>query len=324
MPMSGSPSDTLSAVPGVAVGHAEVAGGDSGCTVVLGPFRGVVEVRGLATGTRELGTLEPTHLVRVVDAVLLSGGSAFGLAAAEGVVEWLEAEGRGFDAGVARVPVVPAAVIFDLAEGRARPSRREGRAACDAAAGAVSGAPVSTGRVGAGSGATVGKMGGAALAVPGGFGSAAVAAGQWTVGAAAVVNCVGSVRRPDGETVAGPRGSDGAWTDGEAILLAGLEDGRSSGDGGGPLPGTNTTLAVVATNAPLGKTDLARLARLAVTAFARTIVPVHTPFDGDVLFALSTGSLEREPEPVDPSTLMALGVAARDALERAILGAVTA
>jgi L-aminopeptidase/D-esterase-like protein len=322
--MNPSSNQTLSAVPGVTVGHAEVAGGESGCTVILGPFRGVVEVRGLATGTRELGTLESTHLVSVVDAILLSGGSAFGLAAAEGVVEWLETRGQGFDAGVARVPIVPAAVIFDLGEDRARPGRREGRAACEAAMSAGPSEPVATGRVGAGAGATVGKMGGPALAVPGGLGTATVAAGRWTVGAMAVVNCVGAVLGPDGAVVAGPRGEDGAWMDSETLLLDGLKDGPTPGGGGGPLPGANTTLAVVATDAPLGKADLARLARLASTAFARTIVPVHTPFDGDVLFALSTGNLEGEPGPVDSRIVMALGIAARDALEHSILGAVSA
>ncbi len=149
-------NDTLTAVPGLRVGQVEVEGGRSGCTVVLGPFRGVADVRGLATGTRELDPLSPEHLVPTIDALLFTGGSAFGLASADGVMAHLEEQGIGFDTGVARVPIVPAAVIFDLAEGVPRPGPKEGRKACETA----SDGPVAQGSVGAGAGALVGKVGG--------------------------------------------------------------------------------------------------------------------------------------------------------------------
>jgi L-aminopeptidase/D-esterase-like protein len=328
---------TITSVPGIAAGHAEVEGGGSGCTVILGPFRGVVEVRGLATGTRELGTLDPTHLVSTADAILLTGGSAFGLAAADGVVAWLEERGRGFDTGVAWVPIVPAAVIFDLAPERGRPGPREGYAACEAALGGSAGgseagfasAPLPTGRVGAGAGATAGKLAGVEFAASGGLGSACRSVGAWTVGALSVVNPVGAVHSLDGRVVAGPSRPGGEAVDGEADLLAEVEAALNAGEGGGegedrsgPFPGSNTTLSVLATDAPLSKADLARVARVASTAFARTVSPVHTPFDGDVLFALSTGSLEREPGPMEPRALMALGVAGRTVVEQSILGAV--
>ena len=153
-------------MPGVRVGHATAAGGETGCTVVLGPFRAAVEVRGLATGTRELGPLDPHHLVPQAHGIVLSGGSAFGLSTADGVMAWLEEGGVGFDTGVARVPIVPAAVIFDLAPGRARPDAAVGREACEAA----SDAPVQEGRVGVGAGASVGHWLGPQGASPGGLG----------------------------------------------------------------------------------------------------------------------------------------------------------
>lgn len=299
--------DAITAVPGIAVGHAEVEGGGSGSTVVLGPFRAAVEVLGMATGTRELATLDPRHLVGRVDALLLTGGSAFGLAAADGVVAWLEEQGRGFDTGVARVPLVPAAVIFDLAPGRHRPGFQEGYAA---AATAGTGA-VSVGSVGAGAGAQVGKLAGPQGASAGGLGTAAERAGGWTVGALAVVNALGDVVDGKGGVVAGARNQDGEFLDSSRLAR--------SGNRSDPLAGRNTSLAVVATDAPLAKVDLQRLARVAATAFARRISPVHTPFDGDVLFATSTSEEARE---VDPAALLELGVAARDALERAIETAV--
>ncbi len=316
---AGSPG--LTAVPGLEVGHAEVPGGGSGCTVVLGPLRAVCEVRGLATGSRELGPLSPEHLVPTVDALLLTGGSAFGLAAADGVMAWLAERDRGYDTGRARVPIVPAAVIFDLAEGVARPDAATGRAACEAA----SPDPVHTGRVGAGAGARVGKLAGLEASMPGGVGSAAVAAGPWTVGALAVVNALGDVLDASGAVVAGARGPDGAFLDGAALLRAALRDAGEDG-GGGEMrdlaAGTNTTLAVVATDAPLGARDLSRLARVAGNAFARRIHPVHTPFDGDVLFAASTADPGGEGEALPSTTVLALAVAAQAVLEDALTRAV--
>lgn len=305
---------TLTAVPGIRVGHAEVPGGGSGCTVILGPFQAAVEVRGMATGTRELGVLSPFHLAPQVDAVVLSGGSAFGLGAAEGVMDWLSERGEGFDAGVARVPLVPAAVIFDLGPGLPRPGRTEGRRAAESA----SAAAVPEGRVGAGAGATVGKLLGSDRASPGGLGSASLPWGDGTVGALAVVNAVGDVVGSDGAVLAGAGGSSGTAVRSDVLAL----------EGGGSedlMPGAHTTLALVATDVPLSRVDLGKLARMASAAFPRAISPVHTPFDGDILFALSTGrTLGHTPpgEALSPRDLMALGVIARSLVEEAIRRAV--
>lgn len=302
--------DTLTDVPGLQVGHAQVAGGGSGSTVVMGPFRGAVEVRGMATGTRELETLDPVHIVPRVDAVLLTGGSAWGLDAAGGVMERLEEEGRGFPtAPGTAVPIVPAAVIYDLEEGRPRPDRTTGRRAAESA----TGGPVSQGRVGAGAGATVGKLFGPGRASPGGVGSAALQAGDHPVGALAVVNAFGDVRKPGGLIAAGARRDDGSFADSATVLRT------AEGAPGRQWPaaeGTNTTLAVVATDAPLSRTDLQRVARVAATGVPRRVDPAHTPFDGDIVFALSTAGDEA---PLPPDQVLALGSTARDALEEAIL-----
>ncbi len=303
---------TLTSVSGIQVGHASVAAGDSGCTVALGPFRGAVEARGLATGSRELGALALEHLVPRVDGIVLTGGSAFGLASADGVVSWLAEQGRGHPTGVTPVPIVPAAVIFDLEEGRARPTRDEGYAACAAA----TAEPVAEGRVGAGRGATVGKVGGLDGAMAGGLGSWAVSSGAYRVGALAVVNALGDVRDASGRIVAGARSADGSWLDTAAFLVQGVAPGEMDG----LAAGTNTTLAIVATDAPLSRVALARLARVAANGFARRITPVHTPFDGDIVFALSTAEGE---QPMSSSEVLALGAAAQDALEKAITRAVT-
>lgn len=298
---------TITDVPGISVGHATVPGGESGCTVVLGPFRGAVHVGGLATGTRELDALEPAHVVPRIDAVLLTGGSAYGLAAADGVMAWLAERGRGFETGVVPVPIVPTAVIFDLAEGRERPGPAEGRAACEAAATD----PVSSGRVGAGSGALVGKILGRDHASPGGIGSFAVELEGYAVGALAVVNALGDVLDGSGRILAGARNDDGTFLD----TAKHLRQQRLEGEFG-----SNTTLAVVATDAPLSQVDLGRVARVASTALARRISPVNTPFDGDVTFSLSTADRVESPSSAE---IMALGVAARDALEASIERAVS-
>jgi len=314
---------TLTGVPGFRVGHAEVPDGGSGCTVVLGPFRGAVEIRGLATGSREMGVLSPNHLVDGLDAVLLTGGSAFGLAAADGVMGWLEERGQGFDTGVARVPLVPAAVIFDLAAGRARPGPAEGRAACDAA----SESPVAEGRVGAGSGATVGKILGPAGSSAGGVGSTSRVWRDHRIGALAVVNALGDVVGRGGQILAGARGRDGILLDTDRHLLEGRApgsfgdagSGADGGEGGGPVPGANTTLVVLGTDLPLSRIELGRLARMAAGALPRAISPVNTPFDGDILFALSSGP---EGGSLPPGDMLSLGVAARAVTEEAIRRAV--
>lgn len=292
-------------VPGLLIGHAHDLTARTGCTVVLGPFRAACDIRGTATGTREIHTLSPLHLVGRADAILLTGGSAFGLTAADGVVAWIEARGGGFDTGVARVPIVPAAVIFDLGVGAAdvRPDAAMGRAACEAA-----GVDVPEGRVGAGTGAMVGKALGPERASPGGVGTASVRGAGYTVGALAVVNALGDVLDDAGRIVAGALDDEGAFADSAVVARSGLA--------GPPLaPGTNTTLCVVATDAPLDRVSLQALARAGSTGQARRTSPAHTPFDGDVTFAVSTAP---DPEPTPPARLLALTALAADAVAVAI------
>lgn len=303
-------------VPGLRVGHGSAYGGKSGCTVVLGPFRAAVEVRGLATGSRELGVLDPRHLVPRADAILFAGGSAFGLAAADGVMGWLAEHDQGYDTGVTKVPIVPAAVIFDLHAHATRPDAETGRAACDDAR---DGMP-DEGHIGAGLGAAVGKIAGPEASSPGGVGAfatdAETRAGRFRVGALAVVNALGDVLDAEGGIVAGARGPDGAFLDTAALLR---EGGGARGEMGDVVAGTNTTLALVATDAPLGRVGLQRLARVAGNALARRISPVHTPFDGDLVFAVSTAEEVRE---LDSAEVLALGAVAQHALEEAITRAV--
>lgn len=298
---------TITAVPGIRVGHATHPRGGTGCTVLLGSFRAACDVRGLATGTRELDALSPTHLVPAVDAILLTGGSAFGLAAADGVMTWIAEQGGGFDTGIARVPIVPGAVIFDLTSERIAPDAALGRAACAAA----SRAAVAEGRVGAGTGATIGKLRGPAFAQAGGLGSYAMRAGEFTVGALAVVNALGDVIDFDGRIVAGARADDGSFID-TLKTLSTLQTQNSA------TPASNTTIAAVATDAPLSRGALQMFARAASGAIVRRIAPANTVFDGDVVFALSTAEHVRE---TTPAELLALGAAAQVALEHAILRA---
>jgi L-aminopeptidase/D-esterase-like protein len=294
-------------VPGIRVGHWTDAVGMTGCTVVLLPDAGAVtsvEVRGAAPGTRETDLLSPDNTVQVAHAVLLSGGSAFGLAAADGVMQRLAERGIGVLAGPALVPIVPAAVLFDLGYGdvAAHPDAASGRAATLAA---ESGGPCGTGPVGAGAGATVGKLlgdptptglGTASLRLPGG------ATGGATVGAVAAVNAVGDVVDESGQLLAGPGTV-------EALLTQGAP--------APPVAGTNTTLALVATDAPLTKTQAHRLAVVAHDAYALAIRPVHTPYDGDTVFAVSTGT-------ADPVDDLVLQTAAVEVLASAIRNAVRA
>jgi L-aminopeptidase/D-esterase-like protein len=302
----------MQGVPGLRVGHATDADARTGCTVLLGPFRGASHIAGHATGSREMDSLSTLHLVTRIDALLLTGGSAFGLAAAEGVVSWLEARGLGFDTMVARVPIVPAAVIFDLGVGRAdrRPDAAMGRAACDAA---VDGMPVE-GRVGAGTGATAGKVLGPANASDTGIGCAIETQSGYSVMAIVVPNPVGDITGDDGRIVCGAKSADGSWANARRVIRASSPPASRSL----PEAGTNTTLAAIVTDAPLPRDGLAMLARMSAAALARRITPVFTPFDGDIIFALSTSP---EAEPVTPPGLLAFGGAACDALERAILRA---
>jgi L-aminopeptidase/D-esterase-like protein len=264
----------ITELPGIRVGHWTDAAARTGCTVVLCPAGtvGSGEVRGGAPGTRETDLLRPGMLVGEVHAVLLTGGSAFGLAAADGVVRWLEERGIGFDAGAARVPIVPAAVLFDLGVGDAsvRPGPREGYAACEAAADRFE-----QGAVGAGTGATVAKLHGPDRAVPGGLGTASESDQGVTVAALAAVNAVGEIVEDDG-----------------TVLAAALPGDAPEGEAQPPLPLTSTTLAVVATDARLTKERAHLLAIAAHDGIARAVRPAHTMWDGDTVFTLATGGAD--------------------------------
>jgi L-aminopeptidase/D-esterase-like protein len=310
-----APNRTLTGIPGIRVGHASVAGGSSGCTAILGPFRAAVEVTGMATGTRELGTLHPEHLVPEAHAIVLSGGSAFGLASAHGVVAGLAERGIGFPTGGGPVPIVPAAILYDLADDRARPDAATGFAAAEAA----TTGPVAEGAVGAGSGATVGKLAGPGMSMPGGVGSWLVEVGDARVGALAAVNALGDVLDGDGRIVAGARAPDGTFLDGSRLLRQGEPGGPGAEADDASLYG-NTTLCVVGTDAPVSQRDLRRIVRMAAGAMSRRIRPVNTPFDGDVVFGVAPS---REVRDLSDREIAALGDAAREALEEAITRAVT-
>ena len=275
----------LTDVPGILVGHYTNVQAGTGCTVVLGPeagMRGAAFVRGRATGTRELNVLSPRHLVSNIHALLLTGGSAYGLGAADGVMRWLSERGRGFDVGVGVVPLVPAAVIFDLAFGEVGwPTPDDAYAACDAA-----GHEFDEGSVGAGTGATVGKVLGAQGMMKSGVGSWAERRGEVIVGALAVVNAYGDVRDADGGILAGARGPDG-FVDARSYLTRGGAPG-----GGFNREGANTTLVVVTTNANVSRIGLRSVAQMAADAMSQRITPVGTAYDGDVVFAVSAGQVE--------------------------------
>lgn len=264
------------------VGHTTDAVGATGCTVIRGadgPFRCAAHVVGRATGTRELALLHPAHLVDRVDAILLSGGSAYGLDAATGVMRWMEERGRGFSVSPGVVPIVPAAVIFDLAplgNFSARPDAHAGWTACECATGNVV-----EGSVGAGTGATVGKLSGAAGSMKGGVGAWHATSGSVSICAIAVVNALGDIRNGAGEIVAGARRASGEWLD-SASEIAGGDARHPTFDA---LAGRNTTLCVVATNANLDRVELGALAQAASAALYRRITPVGTAYDGDVIFA---------------------------------------
>ena len=299
---------------GLVVGHATDLEGATGCTVVRGAseaFRCAVAIVGRATGTRELALLDPAHLVDRIDAILLTGGSAYGLDAAAGVMQWMEERSRGFDVGAGVVPIVPAAALFDLVPlGRfdARPTRDMAYAACEHA----TDGDVDEGSVGAGTGATVGKAAGPGFAMKGGVGCGAADAGALRIRALAVVNALGDVRDAEGRIIAGARAPDGAWIDGAAFLARGAGESPSFD----ALAGRNTTLCVVATNASLDRAALGALARSASAALYRRITPVATPFDGDVVFATSP---VRDGVAADAVQIEVLAVRALEiAIERAV------
>ncbi len=300
-------NETITAVKGIQVGHATKLRARTGCTVVLclpGGAAGV-DVRGFAPGTRETDAVRPGRRVGQAHAILLTGGSAFGLDAAAGVMRFLEQRDAGFPTPHGVVPIVPAAVIYDLGVGdpRVRPDKAMGYRACKAA----TDDPVPGGRVGAGAGATVGKAPGLRPA-DGGIGSAcAKLRNGVVVGALVVVNAVGSVVDPaTGETVAG--GRDQASGRSVATTL-------KSPPGRGPgMPGTNTTIGVVATDAVLSPVEADSVAAMAHDGIARAIRPSHTLYDGDTLFALSTGKRRAD--------VNAVGIVAAEVVAKAILDAV--
>lgn len=298
-------NQTLTAIDGITVGHATDLTARTGCTVVLCPAGATagVDVRGAAPGTRETEALRPGRLVQRAHAVLLTGGSAFGLDAAGGVVQYLEEQNVGFPAGSVRVPIVPSAVIFDLGVGDAnvRPDKEMGYQACLNA----TDESVVMGTVGAGTGATVGKAPGVASS-PGGVGSACMRLDSGLIVAAiVVVNALGNIVHPrTGEILAGGK-ENGDFVDiTERLLDADL------------VQGTNTTIGVVATNATLSPAEVHRVAEMAHDGMARALRPAHTMFDGDTLFALSTGSHTG-------SSVNTVGILAAEVVAEAIVNAVT-
>lgn len=309
----------LTAVAGIKVGHHTLRERPTGCTAILTEAGAVagVDVRGGAPGTRETDLLDPVNTVQKVNAIVLAGGSAFGLDAASGVVRWLDERGFGYDARVAKVPIVPAAILFDLGIGDAkiRPTADCGYAAAQAA----TDGPVAEGSIGAGAGATVGKMGGPSRSMKAGIGSAAIVLPNGLVVAALVaVNAVGDIIDPaTGKVVAGVRNPDGkGFADARVLLRSGALT-RPSSPPPTPRPGENTTIGVVATNAILTKVEAAKMAQMAHDGFARALSPVHTPGDGDTIFALATGTLPGE------GNAGLVGALAAEAMADAIVRAAT-
>jgi L-aminopeptidase/D-esterase-like protein len=299
----------LTDIAGIRVGHVSDYDALTGCTVILcdGGAVGGVDIRGAATGTEEMDALRPEHVTDRVHAVVLAGGSAFGLEAASGVRRFLEHRGVGFQTGAAVVPIVPCAILYDLAIGKpnVRPTREMG----EAAAAAATSEAIKPGAVGAGTGATVGKIFGMPQAMKSGIGSVTVSLTDSVhVSALVAVNCFGDVRDPGtGQLIAGARRAR------DSMELANTEAAMKSGahrDWGRQ----NTTLAVVATNARLSKVGATRLAEMANLGMARTIYPVNTSFDGDLCIALSLGT--------ETAELNTLGVAAAEAVAKSILLAV--
>ena len=303
-------NQTITSVEGLEAGHYTDLEHATGCTVFLcrNGAVGGVDVRGGSPGTRETDLLRPMHRIEQVHAIVLSGGSAFGLDAASGVVAYLETQGIGFKVGSVVVPIVSSAILFDLGliTSDVRPGPEEGRSACLVS----SSAPMDEGSVGAGTGATVSKLGGLQRAVKGGIGSAAITLSTGhTVAAAVAVNAIGGIwDYTNGKILAGPRRAGGGFDDSVALLLKGESNGPS-----GPV---NTTIGLVATDAQLSKEDANYLARVSHDGLALSIRPCHTIRDGDTMFAMATGLNQ------SPADLTALGAGAVEATAQAVLRAV--
>lgn len=296
-------NNAITDVPGILVGQVSNQTALTGCTVVICPQGAIagVDVRGSAPGTRETDALHPLNLVDKAHAVVLTGGSAFGLDAASGIMRHLEEHDIGFDVGVTKVPIVTGAVLFDLGIGdhRVRPDAAMGyQAAADAKTG-----PVEEGNVGAGTGATVGKIFGTDSAMKSGLGTASLKVGDLIVGAVAAVNAFGDVVDPvTGQIVAGALAKDKSFVDTERYLREVLfsPSGAMS----------NTTISVVATNAKLTKSQATKVAQMAHDGYARTIRPVHTMLDGDAIFCLATEQVAADPNQVGSlaAQVMALAI----------------
>jgi L-aminopeptidase/D-esterase-like protein len=311
---SDEPHGSITDVGGIRVGHFTDTRRPTGCTVVIfdKPAVAGVDVRGAAPGTRETDLLNPINTVQHVNAILLSGGSAFGLDAASGVMRYLEERGHGFRMGSIVVPIVPAAILFDLNIGdpKIRPNAESGYAACQSA----SDANVPEGNVGAGSGATVGKLFGMHSAMKGGIGTASVKIGKTglIVGAIVAVNAVGDVLDlKTGNILVGARAPEGnRFRNCMAQIINGSKEEAR--------PGENSTIGIVTTNAALNKNQVTRMAQMAHDGLARTINPVHTDLDGDTMFAASTGASQIQAD------LTTLGSVAAEVVSRAVLRAVFA
>ena len=312
---------SITDIAGLSVGHFTDTRRPTGCSVVLAPDGAVagVDVRGAAPGTRETDLLAPVNLVEQVHAVMLSGGSAYGLDAASGAMHWLEQHGLGLNVGVGRVPIVPAAVLFDLIVGdpSLRPDAAAGYAACEAAHQAASHAKQrrpAEGNVGAGTGAAIGKLFGLDCAMRGGIGTASLRHGGISVAALVACNALGDVIDPDTALpLAGSRRSANSLRlrDSRRALLRGATPKLV-------LRGTNTTIGVIATDARLNKAQCQRLAMAGHDGLARSINPVHTQSDGDTLFALATGRTDAAPD------LLTLAALAAEVTARAVVNAVIA
>ena len=305
---------TITAVDGIKVGHHTLTERPTGCTVILVDGEGAVggvSQRGGAPGTRETDLLDPSNMVDKVNAVVLAGGSAFGLEAATGTVRWLEEHDMGWDVRIAKVPIVPAAILFDLPVGGNPKIRPTADCGYRAAAAATTGA-VTEGTIGAGAGATVGKTGGQGRSMKAGVGSYSITLPSGlTVGAIVAVNAVGDIIDPDtGAIVAGARSADGGFADARTLLRTGQTGQR-------PRAAENTTIGLVATNARLTKSQAHRMAMMADDGLARAIFPSHTQGDGDTVFALATGRWNGDAD------ISQIGALAADVMARAIVRAAT-
>ncbi len=308
------PKGAITDVAGIKVGHFTDKRRPTGCTVIITEAGAVagVDVRGAAPGTRETELLNPINTVQAVHAIVLSGGSAFGLDTATGVMRWLEERNIGFETNAGRVPIVPAAVLFDLGVGnpKIRPDAEAGYQACKTA----TTNPPAEGNTGAGAGATIGKLFGMNRAMKSGIGTASIKLPSGiTVGAIVAVNAVGDVFDPKtGKLIAGARTPDGKALFGTMATILNGEDPPS------PLSGINTTIGVIATDVALTKAQATKVAQMAHDGLARTINPVHTAFDGDTIFALATG------KSASPANVSLIGALAAEAMAQAVVRAIKA